>query len=832
MTSTPRSFFLVAIGESRAINTMASHTSDRSGEARRRTLFDADWLFHLGDADGARAEAFDDGAWRRLNLPHDWSIEGAIAEDNPAGTRGGFFPGGVGWYRRAFDAPTAWADRKVAVEFDGVYWHSDVWINGHHLGHRPSGYVSFRYDLTDHLNFGGANVLAVRVDNSRQPNSRWYTGSGIYRHVWLTVTGRLYLTHGNTIITTPHVTDEEATVAINGALRNDTDSPARVALRSTILDPGGHVTARMDTTADLPIGAEHAFAHSAKIDAPDLWRPDEPHLYTLRNEVLHGDDAVDRVETPFGIRRIEFDADLGLLLNGRPVKMRGVCDHHDGGCVGAAVPDAVLARRLGLLEAMGCNAIRTAHNPPSPTLLAMCDRMGFLVVDEGFDEWVTPKTPHGYNGALFERWWRRDLADWIARDRNHPCVVLWSVGNEVREQFSDAGVNTARQLVDAVHRLDPTRPVTCGCNWRDDAEVWIASQFDVIGINGGGGGCFEYANYHRDNPRWRLYASEVPHTLQTRGVYRSVSHYRGENPAGGIRKTPDLAAPEVFGGIDPNYRSSYDNAYVRINCRDSWAATRASDYLAGEFRWSGFDYLGESTRWPCRCWNFGILDLCGFPKDAYYFYQSQWTDEPMVHVLPHWTWPGKEGVEIPVVAYSNCEQVELLLNGRSLGTRSMAGAMDATWLVPYQAGTLKAVARSAGRPVAEKQWTTAGPPAAVRLTPDRKAIAADGRDVVHIATEIIDAAGNMVPHAANRVDFSVSGPGRLVAVDNGDPIDHGSVQAHSRKAFFGLCLAIIQSTGQAGAIHIAAGSDALRADELTIGVADHVCRARVRRSSR
>ena len=795
---------------------MDSHTPSRPAPTPRRTLFDADWFFHLGDVDDAHAQAFDDARWRRLDLPHDWSIEGAIDEGNPAGARGGFFPGGVGWYRRAFDAPAAWADRKTAVEFDGVYWHSDVWINGRHLGHRPSGYVSFQYDLTDHLNIGGPNVLAVRVDNSRQPNSRWYTGSGIYRHVWLTVTGRLHLTHGGASITTPRVADDEAIVAIGAAVRNETESAASVKLRSTVLGPNGQAAARADTTAELPAGAEHHFEQTAKIDAPALWSPDAPALYTLRHEVLQGSLVVDCVETPFGIRRVEFDADRGLLLNGRPVKMRGVCDHHDAGCVGAAVPDAVLARRLGLLKAMGCNAIRTAHNPPSPTLLAMCDRMGFLVIDEGFDEWVAPKTPHGYNGALFEQWWRRDLADWIARDRNHPCVVLWSVGNEVRDQFSDAGVGIARQLVDAIGRLDPTRPVTCGCNWRRDADVWIASQFDVVGINGGGGGCFEYANYHRENPHWRLYASEVPHTLQTRGVYQSVNHYRDKDPAGGIRKTPDLAAPEVFGTIHPNYRSSYDNAYVRINCRDSWATTRASDFLAGEFRWSGFDYLGESIRWPCRCWNFGILDLCGFPKDAYYFYQSQWTDEPMVHILPHWTWPGKEGVKIPVVAYTNCEQVELFLDGRSLGRRSMADTMDATWLVPYQAGTLKAVACNAGRPVAEKQFTTAGPPAAIRLTPDRKAIAADARDVVHVTAEIIDAAGNMVPHADNRIHFSISGPGRLIGVDNGDPIDHDPAKADSRKAFFGLCLAIVQSTGQAGAIHIVATSDALRGDEVAI----------------
>jgi len=781
----------------------------------RRMLFDADWLFHLGDLEGAHAPGLDDGRWRRLDLPHDWSIEGAIAEDNPCGARGGFFPGGLGWYRKRFDAPEAWAGKAVAIEFDGVYWHSDVWINGRHLGHRPNGYVSFRYDLTDHLNIGGPNVLAVRVDNSRQPNSRWYTGSGIYRHLWLTVTDRLHVGHWGISITTPEVRDDAATVAVGAAVRNETDAAAAVTLRSTVLDPSGQAVAEAVSTEELLAGGEDNFEHVMAIPAPALWHPEAPNLYTLRSEVLRDEAVVDAVETPFGVRSAVFDPDRGLLLNGRPLKMRGVCEHHDAGCVGAAAPDAVLARRLRILKDMGCNAVRTAHNPPSPVLLEMCDRMGLLVIDEAFDEWVTAKTPHGYS-TLFEPWWHRDLGDWILRDRNHPCVILWSVGNEVREQFTPAGVEIARQLVDAIHRLDPTRPVTCGCNWREGEEVWIASEFDVVGINGGGGGCFQYANYHRDNPGWKLYASEVPHTLQTRGVYQSVSHYRDKNPHGGVRKTPDLAEPEVFGGIDPNYRSSYDNAYVRVNCRDSWAATREHDFLAGEFRWSGFDYLGESIRWPCRCWNFGIIDLCGFPKDSYYFYQSRWTADPMVHILPHWTWPGKEGVAIPVVAYSNCEEVELLLNDHSLGRKSMAGKMDLTWRVPYQPGTLEAVAYNAGQAVAEKRYATAGPPAAVRLTPDRRAIAPDGRDVVHVTAEIVDAAGNMVPHAEDRVHFDVTGPGRIIGVDNGNPIDHDPVKADHRKAFFGLCLAIVQSTGQAGAVTIAATSGALRGDEVTI----------------
>ena len=474
--------------------------------------------------------------------------------------------------------------------------------------------MSFQHDLTEHLNVDGANVLAVRVDNSRQPNSRWYTGSGIYRHVRLTVTHPVYAAHWGVCITTPEVSPEAATVAVRTTIRNETSSAKVIELRSTVLDPTGQPVGAATERREIPPNGEHTYEQTIEVPRPALWSPEMPSLYALRSEVTDGGTTVDAQDTCFGIRVVLFDAARGMLLNGWPVKMKGVCEHHDAGCVGAAVPDAVLARRLRILKRMGCNAIRTAHNPPSPALLDLCDRMGMLVIDEGFDEWKVAKTPHGYS-TVFEKWWHRDLTDWILRDRNHPCVVLWSIGNEIREQCDSAGVETGRKIVDAIHRLEPTRPVTCGLNWHADADTWIAEVLDVVGINGGGGGCFQYENYHRDNPAWKLYASEVPHTLQTRGVYQTVTHYRNEDLGGGILKTPSLAEPEALGQIHPRYRSAYDNAYVRINCRDSWAQTSKHDFFAGEFRWSGFDYLGESLGWPCKNWNFGIIDLCGFPKD-------------------------------------------------------------------------------------------------------------------------------------------------------------------------------------------------------------------------
>lgn len=793
----------------------SAHTGPVVLSPRERTLFDFDWSFHLGDVEAGQAPEISADNWRKLDLPHDWSVEGEIAEDNPSRSSGGFYPGGIGWYRKSFVAPAEWAGRKVAVEFDGIYWQSDVWLNGHHLGHRPNGYIGLQYDLTDHLNIGGPNVLAVRADNSCQPNSRWYTGSGIYRHVWMSVTEQVHLARWSPCITTNEFSSDEASLTVTSTASNDTGSACEVAVRSTVLDPSGCAVATVESVQAIDGGSEHSFRQELTFENPDLWSPDAPNLYTFRSEVLSEGKVVDGIDTPFGIRSVVFDADRGLIFNGEPVKMKGVCEHHDAGCLGVAVPDAVLARRLRILKDMGCNAIRTAHNPPSPVLLDMCDRMGFLVIDEVFDEWTVAKTPHGYS-TLFEQWWERDVSDWISQDRNHACVILWSVGNEIREQFSPVGVKVARKLIDAIAELDPSRPVTCGCNWLEKEEVWMASEFEVIGINGGGGGCFQYENYHRENPGWRLFASEVPHTLQTRGVYKTVSNYRDKDPAGGIMKTPDLAEPEVFDDVNPHYRSSYDNAYVRINCRDSWAATSKNDFIAGEFRWSGFDYLGESCGWPRRSWNFGVIDLCGFPKDAYYFYQSRWTSEPMVHILPHWTWPGKEGTEIPVVAYSNCQEVELFLNGESLGRKSIEGKMDLTWMVPYEPGTLKAVAYKDGTPVAEKQYVTAGKPAAIALTPDRRAIDADGQDVVHVTVEIVDEAGNFVPHADNRVRFEVSGPGGIIGVDNGDPLDLELTKADNRKAFFGMCLAIVQSTTEAGTIRIAASSDSLSGDEVLI----------------
>ncbi len=610
------------------------------------------------------------------------------------------------------------------VDFGGVHMASDVWINGRHLGYRPNGYVSFRYDLTPHL-VEGANVLAVRVDNSRQPASRWYTGAGVYRRVTLIVAGPVHVDHWGTYVTTPEVTDDTATLNVRTWLRSLEDDSRELVLRTTIVSPGGEAVAEDASSAVLGAGARMEFDQTLEVAAPSLWSPETPSLYRVVTRVLSGADVLDLHETRIGIRSIRFDADEGFFLNGRPLKLRGVNEHHDAGCVGAAVPEGVWARRLGILKNMGCNAIRTAHNPPAPVFLDMCDRMGFLVIDEAFDEWREPKKPHGYH-RYFDEWAERDLADMVRRDRNHPSIVLWSIGNEIREKGTPEGVRILRMLKGICHREDPTRPVTCGCcDMQGANESGFADELDVTGYNGGGGSVFMYEEDHSRSPARKMIATEVPHTLQTRGVYRTGTFVRvrdkdrNPHPRDVGLAVPDLAEAEVFPEYDKRYCSSYDNCYVRISARDSWRLTRDSAFLAGEFRWSGFDYLGESPGWPAHLWNFGIVDTCGFPKDAYFFYRSQWTREPMVHLLPHWTWPGTEGVAIPVWCYTNCAGVELFLNGRSLGARTVGERMHVSWDVPYEPGELRAVGRAEGKDV-ECAIATAGEPAALGVALDRE----------------------------------------------------------------------------------------------------------------
>ena len=785
---------------------------------RVRESFDAGWRFLQSDAVAAEQAGFDDAAWRRLSLPHDWSIEGPFDEKASTGGPGGYLPTGVGWYRKHFAVPEALRGRKVTVEFDGVYMNSDVWINGRHLGRWPYGYSSFAYDLTPFLSFGDQpNVLAVRVDNSAQPNSRWYSGSGIYRHVWITITNAVHVAHWGTDVTTPEVSAAAATVRIRTRVQNDAAGTQTVTLVSELLDDRDQVVATVQSDGSLPAGEEREFDQAVTVPHPRLWSPDTPNLYQVRSRVRTDGKEIDSYATPMGIRSLAYDVDRGCLLNGQPVKLRGMCLHHDGGAVGAAVPEGVWRRRLHLLKEMGCNAIRTSHNPPAPEFLDMCDQVGFLVMDEAFDEWTARKNQikHGYS-EFFHDWYERDLVNMIHRDRNHPAVVMWSAGNEIGEQRMAGGEKVLATLVDVFHREDPTRPVTAAMDniYTDEGEAPAAftSLLDIVGYNyvdrwGARRETF-YGDDRRKYPQRKFVGTENVCIGGPRGSY--------ELPALG----PD-GAPRT-----PRY------ATAMIRGEQLWKFTRLADYVAGDFLWTGIDYLGES-RWPRRSNFSGVLDTGGFPKDGYYFYQSQWTAKPMLHLFPHWNWPGRAGQVIPVVAYSNCDTTELFLNGRSLGAKSLefprqgtAGGwntyarpqipvttadLHVSWDVPYEAGTLKAVGYQEGKQVAATEIRTAGAAAMIALSVDRETLPARTAEVANLTVEVRDTNGVLVPTADNLITWEIQGAGALIGVDNGDPLSHESFQAHTCKAFNGLALGIVQAGAKPGEVRVTVAADGLKA---------------------
>ncbi|MCC6861546.1 MAG: DUF4982 domain-containing protein [Bryobacterales bacterium] len=794
-----------------------------AAEGRTRESFDFGWRFHKGDAPGAQNPDFADSGWRGVDLPHDWSIEGPFSEKERAQ---GSLPTGIGWYRKRFR--TSGRGRAVWVEFDGVYENSEVWINGHYLGKRPNGYINFCYDLTPHLRFEGENTLAVRVDNSHQRNSRWYSGSGIYRHVWLVTAGKLRVDYLGTFVTTPRVSEKAAVVQIRTRVRNDSTTPALCTLASTVNDREGKPAGNVESSQEIAAGGAYGFVQQMQLEKPSLWSVESPYLYAVRSSVRRDSREVDSYETPFGIREIAFDADRGFLLNGRRVKLNGVCLHHDAGAVGAAVPERVWERRLEILKKMGCNAIRTAHNPPAAEFLDLCDRMGFLVMDEIFDEWKIPKGQidgFGYS-MYFDEWHERDVTAFVRRDRNHPSVVLWSAGNEVGDQASAGGAETLRKLNAIFHREDPTRLVTVGCDRIESEPAGtnrIRPEFydamDVVGYN--------YVDRWRD--RKEKFFSIDRERFPGKKFIGTES-----GSMGGARGEYSALVPRAGGGGFFFFRGGRPS----IDVEQLQKFVQTYDYVAGDHMWTGIDYLGES-RWPFKGAAAGVIDTCGFVKDGYYFYQSQWTKEPVLHIFPHWNWAGQEGVFIPVYCYTNCDTVELFLNGKSVGVQGYAfprpgmverwGVMPPRakalrttadlhlmWTVPYEPGTLKAVGTRDGKVVATVEVATAGEPAAVELSADRQTIQADRRDVVHVTVRIVDAQGRMAPAASNEVAFEVQGEGRLIGLDNGDMGSHEDYQGKTRKAYNGMCLAIVQATAKAGQISVRATSAGLKGAEVAV----------------
>ena len=765
-------------------------------EARERQNFDSGWRFMLADSAQMSKVDYGDSHWRRLNVPHDWAIEGDFYASNPSGAGGGALPGGVGWYRKHFRIGD---HSQYFLAFDGVYMNSTVYVNGQKVGFRPYGYSSFEYDITPYVHEGD-NVVAVRVDNSDQPNSRWYSGCGIYRHVWLTKTAPVHVAHWGV-----HVQTET-----NGRVSVETDivnpSKAKLSVVHSLYAPDGRLVAQ-------------GKGQNSKFKVPSsklkLWSCETPNIYKVRTEVKVGGQVVDAYETTTGFRSFRFDPETGFWLNGKNFKLNGVCEHHDFGCLGAALNEDALHRKLTKLKAMGVNAIRSSHNPPAPELLNMCDSMGLIVMDESFDMWRRKKTQNDY-ARFFDEWHERDLTDLVLRDRNHPCILMWSIGNEVLEQWSSAEADTltleqanlilnaghdastlakegelsvqsllTRHLAEIVRKYDTSRPITAGCNEPAPGNhLFKSGAIDIIGFN-----------YHhqwvkdvpKNFPGKPFIMSESVSALQTRGYYMM--------PSDSIYKAPkEWWLPYT----DPSYMcSAYDNMHASWSSthEETWDVVKHTPYVGGQFIWTGFDYIGEPTPYgfPARSSYFGIIDLAGFPKDSYYMYQSEWTSKPMLHLFPHWNW--LEGQEIDLWCYYNqADEAELFVNGKSQGVRRkdssspLSTEYHVCWRVKFEPGEVKAVSRKNGKVVCEQTIRTAGQPDHIRLTMDYQ-----GQETAFVNAEIVDKDGNLCPWAEDQISFSSNK--EILGTDNGCQTSMERFTSPRRKAFFGKCMVVVRTSG-------------------------------------
>jgi beta-galactosidase len=764
-------------------------------QSRVTTSFDKDWLFLKSDAQGAEQQNFADGSWRKLDVPHDWSIEGPFSKDNPTGGAGGFLPAGIGWYRKHFTVSKDQANRRVYIDFDGVMANSDVWINGFHLGKRPYGYVSFEYDLTGHLNLGGDNVIAVRADNSGQPASRWYTGAGIYRHVRLVTTNAINIPFGGTFVSTPSVTKSEATVNVSAEVINQSEQARIVSMTVELFDPNGKSVGSQDTnvSVSLPPGRLVPLKLALKVKDPQLWDIGQGILYKAVLRIYANGPLVDQETIPFGIREFHFDPATGFWLNGRNIKIKGMCLHHDGSAFGAAVPLAVWERRLTELRKLGTNAIRNAHNPAGD-FLDLADRMGFIVMDELFDQWTLPKNPYDYH-LYFNEWSKIDVRDTVRRDRNHPSVIIYSAGNEIRDNHADQekAKQTLQGLVDTFHQNDPTRPVTQALfrpniEGANDYNNGLADILDVVGQN-----------------------------------------YREKEILAAYKQKPTR---KIIG--TENDRSSLDQ----------WLAMRDHPEYSGQFVWAGVDYLGEARSWPNYGFSYGMLDRTANKRPLGWQRQSWWADEPMVYVARRtapntaaptdpgydpneqkrtqvvfgdWTpkdlGPHPENIEI----YSNCDEVELFLNGKSLGSKPKdPNDRPRNWMVTFEPGTIKAIGKNGGKTVAEYEIKTAGKPAKVMLSVDKGRLTNDWNDVVFVTATVVDANGVPIPDAENLIRFDAKGAGSIVAVDSADNTDHDPFQALQRKAYQGRSVAYVKADKTSGTIIVTASADGLQSSEVPI----------------
>ena len=823
-----------------------------SQPSRLEIAADSNWRFLLGDPGGAEGRSFEDSSWRIVNLPHDWSIEGRPERSNPTTSAGGYFPAGTGWYRKTFRFPAAWKGKQVSVEFDGVYRDATVYLNGRKLGNQAYGYTSFRLDLTPDLDFVGPNVLAVRVDNSAQPNSRWYSGSGIYRHVRVVVTDSTHVAHWGVFVTTPEASGRSAKVAVRTRVANESAAQVGLTLQTTLTDRTGKTVGRAQSTVTVAAKGESEASQEIAVSNPALWSPVSPALYRSVTRVLRAGEVVDEVVTPFGIRSLTWSPEQGLLLNGKSIKLTGGSVHHDNGPLGAAAFDRAEERKVELLKAAGHNAVRTAHNPPSPAFLDACDRLGLLVLDEPFDSWKVNKLKFDY-GRDFDEWWQRDLSAMVQRDRNHPSIVIWSIGNEIPEAYTERGGALAKQLAAQVRSLDGSRPITQafpGATFGASHEE-VFTALDIVGYNYNLAA--RYAEDHRRAPgrimmttesypgeafeQWQL-ASDNPFVLGE--FIWTAMDYLGESGIGawGYGTPAQAAQAAQTAKISSALQILADQHFIgMVKTADERPATPTGSGVDRAVM-SVLGFLFGSYPWHASyC---GDLDLTGRRKPQSYYRDILWNGGNRVYAtvrlpepegkkiiavgwavypsLPSWSWPGQEGRQMQVETYSAAEKVRLFLNGKLVGEQLTGRAQQykASFTVPYQPGTLKAVGVRGDRAVAESVLTTAGAPARVRLTADRESPRADGQDLSFITAEAVDAGGRWQPNADQELRFSITGPGVIAAVGNGDGEDADSYQSDRRKLFQGRALIVVRTSKQSGSIQVTAATPGLVSGVVTI----------------